>query len=137
MAACDNLVGVKNILLSFTNCDTGQEIKNRSHLLATEEIPKWRIVNYKAEPLAGGYTRRHQAPPAAEIKVIRDLAIPLSWYQGAASISLQVEMENGLVYTAEAGTVTGDDKSDSHEINLPLTYKKINEYMPAGGLAVA
>lgn len=135
--SCEQIVGVKNILLTFTNCDTGQVIARRAHKLSSDELPRHRVVNHKAEPLTGGYTRRHEYSPRSEMKVIRDLAIPLAWYQGAASITYQVEYENGLVYTGEAATVTGEEMSDTHEVNLVLITKRISELLPDGALASA
>lgn len=137
MAACDNLVGLKNCLITFTNCDTGQVIAARSHVLSSDEIPKMRIEPYKATAMAGGYTKRESSYPRMEMKIIRELDIPLSWYQGAAAMDVQLEYENGLVYTAKAGTVQGEETSDTHEVDLKLVYKKISELLPDGALANA
>lgn len=135
--SCDNIVGVKNILLTFRDCDTQQVVGPYSHELASEDLPTWKLCPYTNESLTGGYTRRSYANSMASMNVIRDVRIPLSYYQGCAAIDLQVEYENGLVYTAKGGTHTGDDQSDTHSVTLTLSYKLIDEMLPEGALIAA
>jgi len=35
--SCEQIVGVKNILLTFTHCDTGQVVARRAHKLSSDE----------------------------------------------------------------------------------------------------
>jgi len=44
------------------------------------------------------------------------------------------EYYNGLVYSAQKGTGTGDEKSDTHEVTLTISFKEIDELLPAGTL---
>lgn len=132
--ACENIVGVKNILLTFTNCETGQVTGPISHKLATEEIPKWRTYEFQSEELPGGYTKRRHISPKCEMQLIRDLRVPLADYQGRSAVALQVEYENGLVYTGANGNITGDDTSDTHEVQCMMSFKFIDELLPPGAL---
>jgi len=131
---CENQVGVKNILMTFLDCDTGAIYGPISHKLSGEDLPTWRLCAFNNEPLPQGYVTRKPSNPEVEIKVIRDLRIPLSMYQGCSDVALQVEYYNGLVYSAVKGTGTGDDKSDTHEVTLTLSFREIDELLPVGTL---
>lgn len=135
--SCENIVGVKNILMTFRDCDTDAVLGPYSHELATDELPTWKLCPFTNEVMTGGYTRRTYANSMTTLNVIRDLRIPLSWYQGCASVDIQVEYENGLVYTAKGGTHTGDDQSDTHGVTLTLSYRQIDELLPEGALIAA
>lgn len=135
--ACENIVGVKNILLTFFNCETEETIGPISHELATEELPTWKLCTWVNEKMPQGYTKRTASDAGCEINVIRDLRVPLAWYQGCASVDLQVEYENGLVYTGTGGGVLGEEKSDSHEVALELTFRVLDELLPNGQLSQA
>jgi hypothetical protein len=131
---CDNQVGVKNILLSFHDCDTDAVYGPISHHLSGDDLPTWRLCAFNNEPLPQGYVKRKPSNPEVEIKVIRDTRIPLSMYQGCSDVTLQVEYYNGLVYSASKGTGTGDTKSDTHEVDMTVSFKFIDEMLPAGTL---
>lgn len=137
MAACDNIVGVKNILIKFTNCDTGQVTGPFQHELAKEDLPKWRTYAYKQEALPGGFVRRHHIHPECEMDIRRDLRVPLLDYQGRSQLDIQVEYDNGLVYTGTSGGVVGDEKSDTHEVMLRIAFRSLAELLPPGALIAA
>jgi hypothetical protein len=126
---CDNQVGVKNILLTFTDCDTGATYGPISHNLSSEDLPTWRLCAYNNDPLPHGYVKRQPSNPEVEIKVIRDLRIPLSMYQGCSDVNMQVEYYNGLVYSGAKGTGTGDEKSDTHEVTMTVSFREIDELL--------
>lgn len=129
---CENQVGVKNILITFLDCDTGAIYGPISHKLATEALPTWRLCPYNNDPLPHGYVKRQPTNPEVEINVIRDLRIPLGMYQGCADVTMQVEYYNGLVYSASKGTGTGEEKSDTHEVAMTISFKFIDELLPVG-----
>jgi len=131
---CENQVGVKNILLTFKDCDTDAVYCPIAHVLATDTLPTWRLCAFNNEPLPHGYVKRVDTNPEVEINVIRDLRIPLAMYQGCSDVNLQVEYYNGLVYSATKGTGTGDEKSDTHEVALTLSFRIIDELLPQGVL---
>jgi hypothetical protein len=131
---CTNQVGVKNILLTFKDCDTDAVYGPISHHLATDTLPTWRLCGYNNEPLPWGYVKRVPTNPEVEINVIRDIRIPLSMYQGCSDVTLQVEYYNGLVYSAARGTGTGDEKSDTHEVAMTISFRTIDEMLPEGTL---
>jgi hypothetical protein len=134
---CGNQVGVKNIMLTFHDCETDRVYGPISHQLATEELPTIRACAYSNEPLPGGYVKRILSNAEIEVSVVRDLRIPLAMYQGCSEIGIQIEYYNGLVYSAVQGTGTGDDKSDTHEVAMTLVYREIDELLPAGVLQAA
>lgn len=135
--ACENMVGVKNIVLTFYDCETDNRVGPISHLLATEDLPMWRNCAWTAEKLPGGYTKRQAADAGVEINLIRDLRIPLAWYQGCVAIDMQVEYLNGIVQTGVGGGVVGDPKSDTHEVEMELTFRTVDELLPPGSLVNA
>lgn len=133
--ACENIVGVKNIAFTFFDCETNQSIGPIVHKLAGDDLPTVRACTWKSERLANGFVKRQASEASIEMKVIRDLRVPLSWYQGCVAINAQVEYVNGLVYTGRGGGVTGDDKSDTHEVNLNIVFRTLDELLPSGALA--
>lgn len=132
--ACENQVGVKNILLTFTDCDTDQVFGPLAHELSSEDLPTWRLCAYNNTAMPGGFVRRQVTSSEVEIKVIRDLRIPLALYQGCANVNGQVEYYNGLVISWVGGTGTGDDKSDTHEVTMTIAFRTYDELLPAGTL---
>lgn len=132
---CKGLVGVKNILLTFYDCDTDQTLGPISHKLASDTLPTWKTCPWANESLPNGYTRRSATDVGCTMEIIRDLRVPLAWYQGCVSINAQVEMENGLVYTGVDGGALGTDQSDTHAVTLTLTFRQVDELLPAGALA--
>lgn len=135
--ACDNQVGVKNILLTFRDCETDEVLGPYSHELSSEDLPTIRTCNYNNEPLQGGYVKRQVGNPEIELKVVRDLRIPLSYYQGCSSVNVQIEYFNGLVYSGANGTGTGDEKSDTHEVTMTISFRVLDELLPVGALQAA
>lgn len=136
--ACDNQVGVKNILLTFHDCDSGATLGPISHELASDDLPTVRTCRYTNESMTGGYVSRSLGSPGMEMNVIRDSRVPLAYYQGCASVDAQIEYFNGLVYTGLDGSATGDDLSDTHQVTLTLTFRQeIDEILPAGTLQAA
>jgi hypothetical protein len=124
----------KNILLTFTDCDTGAVFGPIAHVLATDTLPTWRLCGFNNEALPYGYVKRAPTNMEVEINVIRDTRIPLAMYQGCSDVQLQVEYYNGLVYSAIEGTGTGDEKSDTHEVAMTISFFEIDEMLPAGTL---
>jgi hypothetical protein len=120
--------------MTFRDCDTDAVYGPISHDLSGDDLPTWRLCPYNNSALPHGYVKRQPTNPEVEIKVIRDLRIPLSMYQGCSDVNLQVEYYNGLVYSAAKGTGTGDTKSDTHEVDLTLSFREIDELLPVGTL---
>lgn len=129
---CDNIIGVKNILFTFRDCDTDETVGPINHVLATDTLPTWKTCEFVNAILTYGYTRRTATNATATLNIIRNLGIPLAFYQGCASIDIQVEYMNGLVYTGFSGTVTSDAESDTHEVDVTVSFKTIDELLPEG-----
>ena len=137
MATCDNLVGIKNVVLTFFDCDTNIKLGPISHKLSSDDLPEVRTCDEQHESLPGGFTKKQQDSAMIKIKLIRDLRVPLAFYQGCASVDISLEYLNGLVYTGLNGGVTGDNLSDSHQVEMDMTFITIDELLPAGALAAA
>ena len=133
--SCDNVVGVKNIMIKFTNCETGAIIGPIAHDMAKDDLPTWRLYPFKIEELPGGYIIKHHSSSKGEMEVIRDLRVPMVDYQGRSQIDLQVEYENGLVYTGTTGGVQGEEMTDTHGVKLSMSFKSLSELLPPGALA--
>lgn len=131
---CENQVGVKNILLTFKDCDTDAVYGPISHKLVNEDLPTWRLCPFNNEALPQGYVKRTPTNPELVINVIRDLRIPLAMYQGCSDVNVQVEYYNGLVYSAVQGTGTGDTPSDTHGAEMTISFREIDEMLPNGTL---
>jgi hypothetical protein len=135
--ACPKLLGVKNIPIRFTNCNTGQVLGPIIHKLASDELPQIRVYPFSSEALANGYSRQFQRSAKIMMRIQRDPRVPLSWYQGAAVLDIQLEMESGHVYTGEGGTIIGEPTSDSLEVEIEASFENIDELLPDGALADA
>lgn len=130
MATCDNQVGVKNILISFLNCDTGQTITSVSHKLANgDELPTAKICNYTLTPRTAGRVTRSEDNSSLTMNVIRDNRVPLSWYQGCAKIDVQIEWFDGIVWTATNGSVVDAAESDGHDVTVTAIFDSIDELL--------
>lgn len=132
--SCENQVGVKNVMLTFRDCDTDEVFGPISHELATDAQPTYRTCGYINEALPGGYIRRTLSNAQIEVNVVRNLGIPLALYQGCASVDVQIEHYNGLVYSAVSGSGTGEETSDGHEVAMTMIFREIDELLPAGTL---
>lgn len=131
MADCGNQVGVRNILMTFLDCDTDVSYGPFSHELASEEQPTYKFCDYSNEPLPGGYVRRTRGFNEISLMVIRNLGIPLALYQGCGAIDITIEHFNGLVITGLSGTATGDESSDGHEVTVTAAFRQLDELLPA------
>ena len=126
---CRNQVGVRNITISFYDCDTGQSYPKISHILANDEQPQYRLCDYANEPLPGGYVRRTKGNNQISFTVIRNQGVPLALYQGCAGVDVQIEHFNGRVVTGLKGTLTGDESSDGHEVTVTATFLEVDELL--------
>lgn len=135
--ACDNQVGVKNILVTFRDCETDETFGPISHQLAAEDLPLIRACGYNNQPLPGGYVSRQLSNASIEMNIIRDLRVPLALYQGCAEMDIQIEYFNGLVYSGTGGTGTGEDGSDGHSVTVTAVFRTLDELLPAGTIQAA
>lgn len=133
--ACDNQIGIKNILMTFRDCNTGRVIRKVSHKLSSDELPTVKMCEFVNEMLTAGYVRRTAANSSVSLSVIRNTAIPLSFYQGCAEVDIQLEYLNGLIYTGVGGSVIGDERSDTHEVAMEISYRLIEETLPVTQMA--
>lgn len=133
--ACENIVGIKNILLTFFDCDTDTRIGPISHVLSSEELPTVKACSFTTERMTNGFTKRVSGDASMSMSIIRDLRVPLAFYQGCTAVTAQLEYENGIVMTGVDGGVVGDTESDTHEVSLEIVYEEVDELLPPGSLA--
>lgn len=132
---CTKQNGVKNILITFKDCDTDEVIGPISHELASDELPTVKACAWSNTALTGGFVTRSADNATMTINVRRDLRIPLAQYQGCAAIDIQVEKFDGTVWTMTDASVTEPDESDGHSISMTLVSDTIDELLPEGSLA--
>jgi len=127
--ACENQVGVKNVLITFRNCDTDEVIQKVAH----EEVGEndFNVVNcrFRNESGKNGKVSVSKDNATMTITVDRNPDIPLSYYQGCAAIDIQVEMKSGRVYTAYNGSVVDPDGSDGTTVTMNLIFSEIDEML--------
>ncbi len=128
--ACEKQVGVRNIIMKITDCDTGTIYGPVAHELAGDDQPMYKLCPYNNEPLPGGYVKRNVANSEIAVSVIRHQGIPLAMYQGCGAIDITIEHFNGRVVTGINGTATGDESSDGHEVAVAITYSEVDELLP-------
>lgn len=139
MASCQNLVGVRNLVLGFVDCSSNVvgsagTIKSRTHAMAKDELPMYMMVNYTNEGTSNGRVKRTYENCKVEIKVSRDISIPLQYYQGRASIDYQCEHLSGAVVTGLSGFVTGVETSDGDEVSMTIEFIRLEELLPSGAI---
>ena len=135
--SCENNIGLKNAVFSFTHCDTGEQIKRISHVLAEDDLPEVRMARVSSETLNGGYVKKTQGSPMIKGNFVRDRRVPQEWYEGHASIDVQLEYYSGIIISGVGGTNVAEDGSDTHSVNLEITYRQLDELLPDGALAQA
>lgn len=134
---CENQVGVRNILITFLDCDTNTTYGPISHELAGDTQPTYRLCEYSNESLPGGYVRRTKGNNNITVEVIRNLGVPLALYQGCSNMDVTIEHFNGMVITGVGGTGTGDEGSDAHAVTINASFDIIDELLPNGVLEPA
>lgn len=134
MPECASIIGVKNISITFRDCDTNQVYGPIIHELAGEQMPMWKTCRDVYTPLPGGYVSKRLDNVTLNMEVIRDYRIPLSLYQGCAALDVSVEYENGMVITALNGQGTGENQSDTHTVTIDAIFREADELLPAGTL---
>lgn len=137
--SCPNQIGVKNVLIAFTDCDNGTaggigNVAAIAHDMAQDSLPEYDFTGYKLEGVSGGRVKRTYENAKIKLKIIRNLGIPLAYYQGRASMDVQIEHINGSTVTGLSGFVTDKQESDGNEVELTLEFKPSNmtEVLPPG-----
>jgi hypothetical protein len=133
--ACENQVGVRNIWMTFTDCDTGTVYGPFAHDLAGDEQPMYRLCPFSNEAMPNGYVKRNVSNSKIGLNIVRHQGVPLQMYQGCAAVNVNIEHYNGRIVTALNGTPIGDDDSDGHEVSMDITFAEVDEYLPSPATA--
>lgn len=133
--ACLNQIGVKNLMIEFVDCDAPNpggigNVKATAHCLHQDSLPEIDSVPYRLEELSCGRVRRTWKNATIRINVVRDLRIPLAYYQGRAGLNVQIEYINGDVFTGLAGNVTQPEPSDTSSVQFTVAFEQITEVLP-------
>lgn len=129
--SCQNQIGIRNILFTFTDCDTGTVIGPVSHKLAdSESLPTVKSCPWHNTPLTNGRIKRAASNASIKLKVIPLDDIPLSYYQGSASIDTQIEYFNGRVYVGKDGAISESDGSNLEGVDMNIVFKSLHEDLP-------
>lgn len=138
MADCSkNQVGVRNLMITFYDCDSDSVYGPISHELATDELPTMRLCEWTNEILTAGYVRRTKGTNEITVNVIRNKGVPIAMYQGCALVDISIEYYSGVVITGLQGTVTSTDASDGHEVTMTASFPDVDELLPDGAFPVA
>lgn len=134
---CGKQNGVKNILITFRNCDTDEVLGPISHDLPDDTLPTVKNCSWNVTALTNGYVQRAAGNATMTLPVIRDLRVPLTYYQGCASLDVQVEKFDGTVMTLTEGAVVDAEESDGYSVTMNIVTAEIDELLPPGSLAAA
>ena len=125
--------GVKNIPIPFRDCDTDTVYGPIAHELATDTLPTWRLCAYNNEAMPHGYVKRVVSNLSTEIEAHPGPVVPFD------VTGVVVTPNSGGILQrshrpAAQGTGTGDEKSDTHSMAMTISFKVIDEMLPAGTL---
>lgn len=130
--SCANKEGVKNILLTFVDCETGEKISNISHKQPLDaDNPTMIGCAFNNTDIGRGRVSVAERSEQMTLTVQGDNAVPISYYQGCASVTVQVEWFSGEVWTGEDGNVIEPDASNRASITMTLVFEKINVMLAA------
>lgn len=135
--ACNRIIGIRNIKVSFEECGTGRTVTNVIHKLGTEELPTHDFTDYELEDAGDGFTRRKQGSFKSNIVLKRNPRIPTAWYQGGANLIIVLEYEDDSVVVGRNGTPTGETMSDRINVEINAVWEQLSEILPTGALAAA
>lgn len=130
MAECPSQVGVRNLVISFKDCDSDQEWRNVAHKMNGDVLPTVLACNKNTTALPGGKVQVSEGTGytfSADIQ--RACGIPLAMYQGCAAIDVSVEWYDGSVWTLLNGSVTDAGESDGNSITLTGSFQEFDEIL--------
>jgi hypothetical protein len=128
MASCDKTIGIRNIILTFLDCDGNIIQGPLVHEPTEDSEPNIKTCKETREALSSGRSKIIRGNTEInDLSVYRRLEVPLSLYQGCAAVNVTLEYYNGLVYTGLNGTVVGAEGSDGTIVNMSMIFEDIDE----------
>lgn len=129
--SCQDQIGVKNISISFTDCDSGNEAGPYAHVLSDDgALPEIVACTAKNTELTDGKVKRARTNAGINISVQPLRSVPLAFYQGCASIDIQLEYYDGTVITGKDGNVIDAGGSTYEKADMNIRFKEIDEMRP-------
>lgn len=126
---CANQIGLKNLSLTLTDCDTGNVYAQRIHNLGDTELPSMFLPDHENQMLPTGKVLRQRAAGQFDMTVERDDSIPLRVYQ-SGSVELIAEYHSGIVISI-SGVATGRNMSNGHQVQMSIGITEVTELLPA------
>lgn len=137
MAECPSQVGVRNLVISFKDCDSDAEWRNVVHKMNGDTLPTVMACNKVTTQLPGGKVQVSEGNGytfTADIQRVE--GIPLAMYQGCAALDISVEWYDGSVWTLINGSVTDATESDGNTITLTASFQEFDEILAVTQLDV-
>lgn len=130
MAECPAQVGVRNLVISFRDCDSDSEWRNIAHKMNGDILPTVLACNKITTRLPGGKVQVSEGNGytfTADVQRVE--SIPLAMYQGCAAIDVSVEWYDGSVWTLLTGSVIDAAESDGNTITLTASFQEFDEIL--------
>lgn len=133
MAECPDIVGVRNVLISFKDCDNDQEMRNVVHKVASDTLPTYNLCNYVLTALPGGKVQRSEGTGfTLEIEIQVVDGIPTAWYTGCAAIDVTLDYYDGKVLTFLNGAIIDSGGTDGNTVVISAVFKDADELFAEG-----
>lgn len=130
MADCPEIVGVRNIVISFRDCDTDVELRNIFHKLASDVLPVFNLCPYTYTALPGGKVQKSEGTGVSlEMEVQRVPSIPSAYYTGCAALDVTLEYYDGSVITFLNGAVIDSTGTDGNTATITAIFKEADELL--------
>lgn len=135
MANCPAQVGVRNLVISFKDCESDNEWRNVVHKINGDTLPTVMACNKTTTVLPGGKVQVGEGTGYTfTADILRVESIPLAMYQGCAAIDVSVEFYDGSVWTLLNGSVTDATESDGNTIQLTASFQEFDEILAVNTL---
>jgi len=129
--ACENESGVKNLMITFHSCDTNETVGPIAHLLSDENTqPDYKQCPLTKTRLNGKKVRVTRSSAEISVSVMPDDSIDLAWYQGCASIDIQIEYFNGRVVSGRDGSVVDAANGNFEAQQMTIIFDQIDIRKP-------
>lgn len=125
--ACESDVGLKNLVLTFRDCNTGEEISAISHNLAEDTQFEWNACPYTRTSTSGRKTRVSKASVQINFTVVPSLSIPSNYYTGCAEMDVSAEFYSGRVITATNGSIVDASAMNEESVAIQARFDVLDE----------
>ena len=133
---CPEVVGVRNVIISFRDCDSDVVLRNIFHKLASDTLPTFNLCPYTYTALPGGKVQKSEGTGVTlEMEIERVPSIPSAYYTGCASIDVTLEYYDGSVLTFLNGAVVDSGGTNGHTVSISAVFKEADELLAVTQMA--